>query len=150
MAVGLAKGDKLSSYPWKTYCIVGDAECYEGAVWEAIHFAAHHKLDNLIVIVDRNGLGCSDFTENMLRLEPFRDKWLSSGWDVYEVNGHDLKSIYDVLTLVSKSDNGKPQCIIANTKKGQGLDYTVDKPLMHGFMPHNEDEIERAFKELKY
>ena len=86
----------------------------------------------------------------MLRLEPFRDKWLSSGWDVYEVNGHDLKSIYDVLILVSKSNNGKPQCIIANTKKGQGLDYTVDKPLMHGFMPHNEDEIERAFKELKY
>ena len=159
MAVGLAKGDKLNNSSRKTFCILGDAECYEGSVWEAIHLAGHLELDNLIVIVDRNFLGCSDFTEHMLRLEPFKEKWIYSGWEVNEVDGHNLEMIYKTLSLAlsrQKSGGGgsaiadKPQCIIANTKKGQGLPYTVDKPLLHGFMPKSQEEIERAFKELEY
>ena len=149
MAVGLSMGDKLSKSPNLTYCILGDAECYEGSVWEAVHFAGHNKLNSLIAIVDRNGLGCSDFTENMLRLEPFKEKWNYSGWDVLEVYGHDIEMIYKALTSASFEEHEKPQCIIAHTKKGQGLSYTIDKPLMHGFMPKSESEIKRAFEELR-
>ena len=101
MAVGLAKGDKLNNSTRKTYCILGDAECYEGSVWEAIHLAGHLELDNLIVIVDRNYLGCSDFTEHMLKLEPFKEKWIYSGWEVKEMDGHNLKMIYDALSMSS-------------------------------------------------
>lgn len=150
MAVGLAKGDKINNSSRKVYCILGDAECYEGSVWEAIHFAGHHELDNLIVIVDRNFLGCSNFTEKMIRLEPFKEKWIYSGWDVYEVEGHNLENVYNSLVFASSQGHKKPQCIIANTKKGQGLDYTIDKPLMHGFMPNKQEDIELAFRELKY
>ncbi len=149
MAVGLAKGAKLNHEPWKTYCVVGDAECYEGSIWEAIHFAAHQRLDNLIVIVDRNELGVSDFTEHMLRLEPFADKWTASGWSVQEVDGHDIRALFDSMRVAKGACDGKPQCIIAHTKKGKGLSYLVDKPLMHGYMPTNDTDIERAFRELE-
>ena len=90
VAVGIAKADKLSKNQWNTYCIVGDAESYEGAIWEAVGFAAHNCLDNLIVIIDRNMLGCSDFTENMIAFEPLKEKWMAFNWDVQEVNGHDI------------------------------------------------------------
>ena len=147
VACGLAKGAKLSGEGWKVYCILGDAECYEGSVWEAMNFAGHQGLDNLIVIVDRNKLGCSDFTERMLRLEPFAEKWNSCNWDVYETDGHDVEKLYETLKLAS-SVRAKPQCVIAHTKKGQGLDYLIDKPLMHGYMPKGED-IDKAYKCLK-
>lgn len=150
MAAGLAKGDRLSGADWKTFCLVGDAECYEGAVWEAAHFAGHHGLDNLIVILDRNGLGCSDFTEHMLRLEPLADKWRSYGWEVSEIDGYDFEEIYRTLHRAAyEPDRNMPHCIIARTKKGQGLDYVIDKPLMHGYMPKGQEEIERAFRELR-
>ncbi len=148
VAAGLAKAAKLSGQSWKVFCVVGDAECYEGSVWEAINFAGHNKLDNLTVIVDRNRLGCSDFTEHMLAMEPFAEKWSSFNWDVSETDGHDIEKIYDVLHEKSDARDGKPHCIIANTKKGQGLDYLIDKPLMHGYMPKGED-IEKAFRSLK-
>ena len=107
MAVGMAKGDKLSNSSRRTYCILGDAECYEGSVWEAIHFAGHHELNNLTVIVDRNRLGCSDFTEHMLKLEPFKEKWIYSGWEVKEIDGHDLEMIYTALIdAISKTSMG--------------------------------------------
>lgn len=149
LAAGMAKGAKLSSMSWKTYCIVGDAECYEGSIWEAMNFAGHQKLDNLVVIVDRNSLGCSDFTEHMLKLEPFKDKWLSCNWDVLEIDGHNILDIYNALMYGKNSSKGKPVCIIANTKKGKGLRYLIDKPLMHGYVPKSNEEIEKAFRELE-
>lgn len=113
-----------------------------------MNFAGHNELDNLITLVDRNSLGCSDFTEHMLKLEPFKDKWLSCNWDVYEIDGHDVEQIYETLTEASKRKHEKPQCIIANTKKGKGLEYLVDKPLMHGYMPKGE-EVKRAYESLR-
>lgn len=148
MAAGMAKGAKLNHKPWKVYCLLGDAECYEGAVWETMNFAGYQKLDNLIAIVDRNFLGCSDFTEHMVGMEPFREKWLSCNWDVHEVDGHDVEALFDVLKEVRDCPHDRPQCVIAKTKKGQGLEYLVDKPLMHGYMPKGE-EIDRAFNSLK-
>lgn len=148
IAAGLAKGARLQGASWKVYCLVGDAECYEGSIWEAMNFAGHQQLDNLIAIVDRNGLGCSDFTEHMLKLEPFREKWLSCNWDVCEIDGHDVRQIYETLSKAGRLGHNKPQCIIADTKKGKGLEHLVDRPLMHGYIPKDEEEICRAYTEL--
>lgn len=149
VACGLAKADKMNGSSKKTYCIVGDAECYEGAIWEAAMFAAHQQLSNMVVIVDRNGLGCSDFTEHMLALEPFAEKWKACGWDITEMDGHNVEKIYNALSKAKNADSLRPQCIIANTKKGQGLEYLIDRPLMHGYVPKSADEIKRAFEELR-
>lgn len=148
VAAGIAKAMKVSGKTWNIYCVVGDAECYEGSIWEAIAFAGFQQLDNLIVIVDRNKLGCSDFTEHMLAMEPFSEKWISFNWNVKEIDGHNVKEIYEVLCQEKEIKDGRPHCIIANTKKGKGLDYLIDKPLMHGYMPSGND-IEKAFRLLK-
>ena len=148
MAVGYAKGEKLSGKGSHVYCIVGDAECYEGSVWEAVNFAGFHKLDNLIVIIDRNQLGCSDFTEHMLALEPLDKKWSAFNWDVQTVDGHNVVEIYDAVKIATEKKNGMPQCIIANTVKGKGLDYITGRPLMHGYVPQGPD-IDKAFNELQ-
>lgn len=147
-ACGLAKGFKLSNSTQKVFCLLGDAECYEGSIWESAFFAPFHKLDNLIVLIDRNRLGCSDFTEHMLSIESISDKWKSFNWDVCSVDGHDINAIYEALIQKTNSVDGRPHCIIANTNKGQGLDYLVDKPLMHGYMPKGDD-IQKAFSNLK-
>ncbi len=148
-AAGIAKDIQLSGSEDRVYCIVGDAECYEGSIWEAAAFAGHNRLDRLIIVVDRNGLGCSDFTEHMLRLEPFEDKWKAFNWETQTIDGHDIRAIYDALDRAVSSNEAKPHCIIAETKKGKGLDYLIDRPLMHGYMPANED-IDRAFAELQH
>ena len=148
VAAGLAKAEQLSGTSRNIWCVVGDAECYEGAIWEAAHFAGHHHLEQLIVIVDRNKLGCSDFTERTLQLEPFADKWRACNFDVYETDGHDIEALYQSLHT-AMSAKGRPKCVIANTRKGQGLEYLIDKPLMHGYMPVQESDIQRAFQELR-
>ncbi len=148
VACGMAKiyKDKLKKN--RIYCIVGDAECYEGSIWEAIGFAGHQQLGNLTVVVDRNGLGCSDFTANLLNFEPLGDKWHAFNWNVIEVaDGNDVVEVYEAFVNAKKCKN-MPTCIIANTKKGKGLEYLVDKPLMHGYMPKGK-EIDKAFEELK-
>ncbi len=150
MAAGMAMGDKLSNRSCRTYCLVGDAECYEGSIWEGVHFAGHNCLGNLVVILDRNGLGVSDFTEHMLKLEPLALKWESCGWDVCEVDGHDVEDVYQAIHKAGSQEHLHPQCIIAHTKKGKGLTYLVDKPLMHGYMPKKADDIERAFVSLEH
>lgn len=147
-ACGLAKVGKLSGASWNVYCVVGDAECYEGSIWESVAFGGFQNLDNLIVILDRNRLGCSDFTEHMLAMEPVSTKWEAFNWEVSEIDGHSILEIYEALSAKTSEKLGKPHCIIARTNKGQGLDYLIDKPLMHGYMPKGQD-IDRAFRSLK-
>lgn len=149
MAAGLALGLKQNRSDANVFCLMGDAECYEGAVWEAMVFAAHNRLNNLVVIVDRNYLGCSDFTENMCGLEPFADKWRSCNWEVKEIDGHSYKELLGVLMTVGEKKSGRPLCVIADTVKGKGLDYLSNIPLNHGFMPVGEN-AELAFERLKH
>lgn len=154
MAAGLAMGAKLNRENWMTFCLVGDAECYEGSIWEAMLFAGHNRLNNLVVIVDRNYLGCSDFTENMCRLEPFEDKWKSCNWETRVVNGHSYEDLFSVFTGIRSRRSSQPLCIIAETVKGNGVDYASNRPLMHGFMPKGEDakkaakSLENTYKEI--
>lgn len=141
MAAGLALGKKLDRDNRMIFCLLGDAECYEGSIWEAMLFAGHNELNNLVVVVDRNYMGCSDFTENMCRLEPFEDKWRSCGWDTKVVDGHSIEELEEALRNVRSRRIRKPLCIIANTVKGKGLENVCNVPVMHGYMP-KKDEIE--------
>ena len=149
MAAGLALGAKLNREDWFTFCVLGDAECYEGAIWEAMLFAGHNSLNNLIVIVDRNYLGCSDFTENMCKLEPFAAKWEDCNWDTIVVDGHSYEELLPAMKGIRSRRTSKPLCIIANTEKGKGLNYLSNKPLMHGFVPKGE-EVHKAYTRLEF
>lgn len=149
MAAGLALGLKQNRSDAMVFCLMGDAECYEGSVWEAMLFAAHNKLNNLVVIVDRNYLGCSDFTENMCQLEPFSNKWRSCNWETKEIDGHSYEELFAALTDVRKRQFSQPLCIIADTVKGKGLGYLSNVPLNHGFMPTG-DAAETAIERLEY
>ena len=146
IACGLAiakKRKKLSNY---VYVINSDGEMSEGSNWEAILFAAHHKLDNLILIIDYNKLQSFGSVDSTLGIEPIKDKFLSFGWNVYETNGHNYKSIEQVL-LNCKAAKGKPKCVIANTIKGKGISFMENKVEWHYKYP-NKIQFEQAVKEL--
>ncbi len=136
-AAGLAAGRKKQGAAGRVYCVVGDAECYEGSIWEAAMFSGHNRLDNLAVILDRNRLGCSDFTEHMLGLEPLGLKWEAMNWDVMEIDGHDYGELGRAFEAAG-AGREKPLCIIADTVKGAGLPSVSGIPLMHGYMPDPE------------
>lgn len=148
VAVGLAYAAKMDQKDWLTYCLIGDAECYEGAIWEAAMLAGHHKLGNLVAILDRNRLGVTGFTEELLRLEPLADKWSAFGWSVKEVDGHNAEELLTVLSGIREQKRDKPLMIIANTTKGHGIDFMSDAPLCHGEPPKAKD-VERAYAQLE-
>lgn len=147
VAAGIAKGKKLNRKNSLVFTMLGDAECYEGAVWETAMFAAHNKLNNLITIVDRNYMACTDFTENLVQMEPFAEKWRSFGWKVKEINGHDIPQILEALEGVHSFKQREPLVIIADTVKGKGVDFIENIPLMHGEAVKG-DKIELAINEI--
>ncbi|MBR6030310.1 MAG: transketolase [Clostridia bacterium] len=147
VAVGLALGAKMDGAAWRTYAVLGDGECDEGAVWEAALQAAHLHLDNLTVVVDRNRMQSLDFTENTLSLEPFADKWRAFGWNVLSVDGHDTGALKQAFAQ-SRAARGKPSVIIACTIKGKGVSFMENDILWHYRTPQGE-EYEAALRELE-
>lgn len=144
---GIALGHKLKSNDNLTFVILGDGECQEGSVWEAIMFAGHHRLENLIAIVDRNRLGSEDFTENTCGLEPFPEKWKDFNWEVRVIDGHSFKEIFAALENIRDLQRTRPLVIISNTVKGKGLSCLENKPRAHHTVPKGE-EIETSRREL--
>jgi transketolase len=130
IGVGMAKAAKLSSSTHNTYVLLSDGECDEGSVWEAAMFANHHKLNNLIAIIDYNKLQSLDTVEKTLALEPFNQKWESFGWNVIEIDGHDHGEIKLALSNNSKLRNA-PTVVIANTIKGKGVSFMENQVLWH-------------------
>ncbi len=122
MAVGLGLGARTLKKSFKTVCIMGDGECCEGSVWEAAMALAHFKLTNVITVVDRNRLMIDGGTEEVMALEPFAEKWRSFGFEVLEVNGHDLDQLADAFDR-AWSAHDRPVLILANTVKGRGVDF---------------------------
>lgn len=131
VACGMAFADKLDKNSRKTFVLMGDGECYEGSVWEAAMFASHHELHNLCGIVDRNGLITHGSTESINRLEPFKDKWIAFGWDVFEVDAHDLEALVDLWKIIYKRERGAPSMVIANSVKGKGVSFMEDNFIWH-------------------
>jgi len=146
VAVGAALAAKLDCAAWRVFVVTGDGELQEGSNWEGALFAAHHSLDNLTMINDRNGLQLGGFTEDINRLEPLADKWRAFGWAVREVDGHNIRQLLTVFQALP-FEQGKPNCIIAHTHKGQGVSFIRDNPGWHHRVP-NAQELELALQEL--
>lgn len=153
IATGLAYAFKhLHGSQKRVVALLSDGECNEGTVWEASLFAGHHKLDNLTVIVDANGLQGFGKTEEVLDMRPFAQKWQSFGYDVREANGHDFGSIHDALGggyegALSTPRDGRPLCVIAHTSKGKGVSYMENKLEWH-YLPMKEDLYAQAIRDL--
>ncbi len=135
IGAGLCLGAKLDHREWMTYVLLGDGECQEGSIWEAAAFASHHRLTNLVAIVDRNHLGATDFTEQVLPLEPFRERWEAFGWEVATVDGHSFKELSEAFMLHQVDKLDRPLVILANTTKGKGLDFMEGEARWHHRLP---------------
>jgi len=147
IANGIALAAKLDKLQSKIFVLLGDGECDEGQVWEAAMLSSHYKLDNLIAIVDRNQLQIDGKTEDIMRLEPFAEKWKSFGWHVFETNGNNIEEI--IYTLNStKYVVDRPSVIIANTIKGKGVSFCEGVLSFHGTPPNKEQSL-KALEELK-
>jgi len=147
IAAGMALAAKKNRQNHMVYVLLGDAECYEGAIWEAAMFASHNRLNNLVAIIDRNHLGVTDWTENMLALEPIQDKFKAFGWVSSNIDGHSSESLLAYLRRINHRANIFPSLIVANTTKGGGIPFMHNNPKWHGCAPSGED-AERARKEL--
>lgn len=134
-------------------CLLSDGECNEGTTWEAALFAAHHRLDNLLVIVDANGLQGFGRTADVLDTEPFGEKWRAFGFDVREIDGHDFAQLHGALALHGEKGAreaaaaGKPRCIIARTIKGKGVTFMENRLEWH-YLPLKEEQYRLALAEL--
>lgn len=147
VANGIALAGKLDKKDYRVYVLLGDGELNEGQVWEAAMSAAHYKLNNLIAIVDRNGLQIDGPTEKVMSLGNLADKWKSFGWNVIETDGHDFMKLLPVFDQ-AKNNKDKPTAIIANTVKGKGVSYMENMVDFHGKAPSKE-QTEQALKELE-
>ncbi|MCK4364701.1 MAG: transketolase [Thermoplasmatales archaeon] len=145
-ANGVALAGKLDKKNYKVYTMLGDGETGEGQIWEAAAVVAHYKLDNLTAMIDRNFLQIDGYTEDVLKLESVRDRWGSFGWNVIEIDGHDIKQILDALKEADAYKR-KPTVIVLNTTKGKGVSFMENNVDFHG-VPPNEMERNLAIKEL--
>ncbi len=146
IAVGMAIAAQLRGSQSKTFCLMGDGELQEGSNWEALLAGGHRGLDQLTVIIDRNGLQQGGGTEQTSRLEPLSDKARSFGWEVVEVDGHDHGPLLDLFESVPIRP-GKPSFIIARTHKGHPISFMSDRVEWHHRVPSN-DELRAALEEL--
>jgi transketolase len=144
---GMAYAAKIDKLPYKVYVLLSDGECDEGSNWEAILFAPHHRLDNLIVIVDYNKIQSFGSVKEVLDLEPFVDKWKAFGWHTVEVDGHDHEQMISTFKNISTNQSGRPSVCIAHTVKGKGVSFMENKLLWHYKSP-DDLEYQNALHEL--
>lgn len=146
IASGIALAMKMDKKPNRVFCIMGDGELDEGQIWEAAMTAAHYRLDNLCGIVDRNGLQIDGNTDEVKTLEPLSDKWRSFGWNVIEVDGHNLRELSDAMNRF-RHTHFRPTVIIAHTIKGKGVSFMENQVGWHGKAPSPE-QTKAALQEL--
>ncbi len=147
--LGMILGARLQKKNFDAYVLLGDGEMHEGQVWEAALSAAHHKAGRLVAIVDRNGYQLDGKVDDIIGIEPLADKWRSFGWQVHEVDGHDVAALSTLLRqLKADHDRQVPVCIIAKTVKGKGVSYMETEPGWHlGYLA--PDDEARAAEEIK-
>ena len=146
IAISMALGAKHLGKDTKVFALVGDGESQEGPIWEAYMAAAHYKLDNLTVIIDNNGLQIDGRNDEVMSLGDLPAKLRAFGFDLHEIDGHDLDAIAAALDAPTAS--GKPKCILAHTVKGKGVSFMEDQVGWHGKAP-NEEQRQQALKELE-
>lgn len=147
VGTGMAYGGKLDGASHRVFVLLSDGECDEGSNWEAILFAGHHGLDNLIAIVDYNKIQSLGSVAETLRLEPFADKWRAFGWHVVELDGHDHEQLAAGLGMTPQCA-GQPTCVLAHTVKGKGVSFMEHSVLWH-YRTARGAEFEEALQELQ-
>ena len=146
-AVGMALAAKVDGKAYRTYAIVGDGESEEGQVWEALMFAARHKLDNLCVVIDSNGLQIDGPVADIVNPAPYEDKLTAFGFHVITIDAHDLNQIEAAFTE-AKAVQGKPTAIVANSVKGKGVSFMENQVKWHGSAP-NDEQYAQAVAEIR-
>ncbi len=144
VAIGMAIANSSIPNRGKIFVLIGDGECNEGSIWEGIMLASHLKLNNLTVIIDYNKIQSFGRTNEVINQEPIADKWRAFGWNVLEVDGHNIEQLFNLF----KSKSLKPKVIIAHTVKGKGISFMEDSLTWHYKSP-NEEEYQQALKELE-
>ncbi len=146
IAVGMALGIRLKKLDARVYCFMGDGEQQEGQIWEAVMEAGHYKLDHLVGIIDKNRLQIDGWVQDVMNVEPLADKYRSFGWDVLDIDGHNMAEIVGAFDK-AKTMKGKPVLILARTVKGKGVSFMEDVAGWHGKAP-SKDELTKALNEL--
>jgi transketolase len=127
--------------------MLGDGESQEGQVWEAAMAGAFHKLDNVVAIVDYNGIQLDGFVKDIMEVAPLADKWRAFGWHTLEIDGHDPRAVRQAFEEAART-KGKPTCIVAHTVKGKGVSFMENNPKFHGVAP-TPAEVALALQELQ-
>jgi len=147
VAVGSALRANLDKKNYRVFCIMGDGEQQEGSIWEAVMSAGHYKLDNLVGIIDLNGLQIDGKTEAVMNVQPLEDKYRAFGWEVIHADGHDIEKLIEVFALAEKVKE-KPVLILAQTVKGKGVSFAENVAGYHGIVPKDgrcgKESLEQA------
>lgn len=146
-AAGMALAGKIDKKSYRVYALLGDGELAEGLVWEAAMAAAHYRLDNLVAILDYNGLQIDGKNEEVMTIAPVAAKWQAFGWNVIEVDGHNVEQLLQAFEAAA-NHQGRPTIIIAKTIKGKGVSFMENQVGWHGSAP-NAEQAEAALKELR-
>ena len=147
MAVGMAISAKVHKESHRVFCMLGDGETCEGSVWEAAMSASSYKLGNLVAVIDRNKQMMCSRTEELMNMEPYADKWKAFGWNVVEIDGHDMNAIVDVLDNLPPASSMRPTAIVAHTIKGKGVDF-MERVIGWHAGSLNEEDFHQALKDL--
>ncbi len=147
VAVGNALAAHLDHKGYTVFCIMGDGEQQEGQVWEAAMEAAHHKLDNLVAIIDNNHLQIDGKTKEVMNVESIAEKYAAFGWNVLAIDGHDMTQIVEALEKAKRNHDGRPTLVLAETVKGKGVSFMENLAGWHGKTP-NREELDKALAEL--
>jgi transketolase len=146
LGAGAALGARLAGSSRRVFVLISDAECNAGAAWEAVMFAAHHRLSNLVAIVDVNGQQAFGYTRNVLDLAPLAQKWEAFGWAADDVDGHDVAALSSALAPVA--DESRPRVILAETTFGKGVSF-MERQLAWHYQPVSDDHYAAAIAELE-
>ena len=149
VAIGAAQSKKLNGDDSWVFSLHGDGEMQEGQIWEAAMYAAHHKVDNLISVIDYNGRQIDGDVDDVMDLGDLAEKWKSFNWNVLEMDGHDFEAIHKGINEAkAKNKNGNPTIILMKTEMGQGVDFMMGSHKWHGVAP-NDDQLEQALSQLE-
>jgi len=147
IGAGMALAEKINKTRTRVFVLVSDAECDEGTTWETILFAPQHKLNNLFLLIDFNRMQAFGKIEDVINLDPLKDKLISFGWNVYDVNGHDLGKIDVMFSKIKKLSSDKPNAIILNTTAGKGVSFMENELKWH-YQNLDEELYKMALEEL--
>jgi len=147
VALGMGIAARLDGRPSRTFVMLGDGEIQEGQVWEAAMAGAFHKLDNVVAIVDYNGIQLDGFIKDIMEVAPLAEKWRSFGWHTLEIDGHDPRAVRQAFEEAAQT-KGKPTAIVAHTVKGKGVSFMENNPKFHGVAP-TPAEVALALQELQ-